>query len=179
MLTSLSHNCFPLDPTCTFAHAHLCRFKCLTCPNFWRASAVTDHLLLLSYILWSWQISWRWRHEASRHLWRTSAVAQVHHSGADQRPGLLRLLLGRTHSKVIRLTSSFFKLLLPVWTLSFFLYPLPPPPKAFGAVEAISDRLCIHSGAKVNVQISAEDLLTCCDECGMGWVRGHSVLDRK
>jgi len=39
---------------------------------------------------------------------------------------------------------------------------------AFGAVEAISDRHCIHSNGKVNVQISAQDLLTCCEGCGMG-----------
>ncbi|GBN16180.1 Cathepsin B [Araneus ventricosus] len=39
---------------------------------------------------------------------------------------------------------------------------------AFGAVEAMSDRHCIHSNGKVNVEISAEDLLTCCDSCGDG-----------
>ncbi|XP_016354113.1 cathepsin B-like [Sinocyclocheilus anshuiensis] len=39
---------------------------------------------------------------------------------------------------------------------------------AFGAAEAISDRVCIHSNAKVSVEISAQDLLTCCDSCGMG-----------
>lgn len=39
---------------------------------------------------------------------------------------------------------------------------------AFGAVEAISDRHCIHSKGKVNVEISPEDLLTCCDSCGEG-----------
>ncbi|KAA0708169.1 Cathepsin B [Triplophysa tibetana] len=39
---------------------------------------------------------------------------------------------------------------------------------AFGAVEAISDRICIHSKGKVSVEISAEDLLSCCDECGFG-----------
>ncbi|GFR11784.1 cathepsin B [Trichonephila clavata] len=39
---------------------------------------------------------------------------------------------------------------------------------AFGAVEAISDRHCIHSNGKVNVQISAQDLLTCCSSCGNG-----------
>lgn len=39
---------------------------------------------------------------------------------------------------------------------------------AFGAVEAISDRLCIHSNGKLSVEISAEDLLSCCDSCGMG-----------
>ncbi|XP_035233298.1 cathepsin B-like isoform X2 [Stegodyphus dumicola] len=39
---------------------------------------------------------------------------------------------------------------------------------AFGAVEAMSDRHCIHSNGKVKVQLSAEDLLTCCSSCGMG-----------
>lgn len=42
-------------------------------------------------------------------------------------------------------------------------------PQAFGAAEAISDRVCIHSNAKVSVEISSEDLLTCCESCGMGW----------
>lgn len=42
--------------------------------------------------------------------------------------------------------------------------------QAFGAAEAISDRICIHSNAKVSVEISSEDLLTCCTDCGMGWV---------
>uniref|UniRef100_A0A3Q3AY30 Cathepsin B n=1 Tax=Kryptolebias marmoratus TaxID=37003 RepID=A0A3Q3AY30_KRYMA len=44
---------------------------------------------------------------------------------------------------------------------------------AFGAAEAISDRLCIQSGGKVSLEISAEDLLTCCDECGMGCFGGY------
>lgn len=44
---------------------------------------------------------------------------------------------------------------------------------AFGAVEAISDRICIHSGGKVNVEISAEDMLTCCGSCGMGCNGGY------
>ncbi|XP_059898450.1 cathepsin B-like [Gadus macrocephalus] len=39
---------------------------------------------------------------------------------------------------------------------------------AFGAVEAMSDRLCIVNKGKVSVEISAEDLVTCCNECGMG-----------
>uniref|UniRef100_A0ABI0NU15 Cathepsin B n=1 Tax=Bos taurus TaxID=9913 RepID=A0ABI0NU15_BOVIN len=40
---------------------------------------------------------------------------------------------------------------------------------AFGAVEAISDRICIHSNGRVNVEVSAEDMLTCCGgECGDG-----------
>lgn len=41
--------------------------------------------------------------------------------------------------------------------------------QAFGAVEAISDRICVHTNAKVSVEVSAEDLLSCCGfECGMG-----------
>ncbi|XP_077449571.1 cathepsin B [Stigmatopora argus] len=44
---------------------------------------------------------------------------------------------------------------------------------AFGAAEAISDRVCIHSNAKVSVEISAQDLLTCCDSCGMGCNGGY------
>lgn len=40
---------------------------------------------------------------------------------------------------------------------------------AFGAVEAMSDRICIHSGSEqTNVQISAEDLTECCSQCGEG-----------
>ncbi|XP_063959356.1 cathepsin B-like [Lytechinus pictus] len=39
---------------------------------------------------------------------------------------------------------------------------------AFGAVEAMSDRICIKSQGTVNAHISAEDLMTCCDSCGMG-----------
>ncbi|XP_077514649.1 cathepsin B-like [Amblyomma americanum] len=39
---------------------------------------------------------------------------------------------------------------------------------AFGAVGAISDRICIHTNGKVQVNISAEDLLTCCQSCGRG-----------
>jgi len=42
---------------------------------------------------------------------------------------------------------------------------------AFGAVEAMSDRYCIHK--QENVNISAQDLLTCCDECGMGCDGGY------
>ncbi|XP_023608826.1 cathepsin B, partial [Myotis lucifugus] len=40
---------------------------------------------------------------------------------------------------------------------------------AFGAVEAISDRICILTNGHVNVEVSAEDLLTCCGfQCGDG-----------
>ncbi|KAA3671636.1 cathepsin B [Paragonimus westermani] len=39
---------------------------------------------------------------------------------------------------------------------------------AFGAVEAMSDRICIHSNDKVDVRLSARDLLSCCDYCGFG-----------
>jgi len=39
---------------------------------------------------------------------------------------------------------------------------------AHGAVEAMSDRICIHSNGNQNVHISVQDLNTCCFSCGMG-----------
>ncbi|KRT80525.1 Peptidase, partial [Oryctes borbonicus] len=39
---------------------------------------------------------------------------------------------------------------------------------AFGAVEAMSDRVCIHSNGTVNFRFSADDLVSCCYTCGMG-----------
>lgn len=39
---------------------------------------------------------------------------------------------------------------------------------AFGAVEAMSDRECIHSGGKSHFRYSAEDLVSCCHTCGFG-----------
>nr|AAT48984.1 cathepsin B-like proteinase [Triatoma sordida] len=39
---------------------------------------------------------------------------------------------------------------------------------AFGAVEAMSDRICIHSNGKLQVHLSAENLVSCCDSCGYG-----------
>ncbi|XP_017769146.1 PREDICTED: cathepsin B [Nicrophorus vespilloides] len=39
---------------------------------------------------------------------------------------------------------------------------------AFGAVEAMSDRVCIHSNGQVNFRFSADDLVSCCWTCGMG-----------
>ncbi|CAN9507462.1 unnamed protein product [Ophioblennius macclurei] len=44
---------------------------------------------------------------------------------------------------------------------------------AFGAAEAMSDRICIQTGGKVSVEISAEDVLTCCEDCGMGCFGGY------
>jgi cathepsin B len=40
--------------------------------------------------------------------------------------------------------------------------------QAFGAVEAISDRICIHSNSKNQVHVSAIDLVSCCHLCGFG-----------
>lgn len=44
---------------------------------------------------------------------------------------------------------------------------------AFGAVGAISDRICIHTNGKVQVNISAEDLVACCGGCGYGCRGGY------
>ncbi|KAJ8919698.1 hypothetical protein NQ315_006226 [Exocentrus adspersus] len=44
---------------------------------------------------------------------------------------------------------------------------------AFGAVEAMSDRICIHSNATKQVSVSAEDLMSCCGlTCGLGCYGG-------
>jgi len=42
---------------------------------------------------------------------------------------------------------------------------------AFGAVEAMSDRICIHTGAQTT--LSAADAAFCCDECGDGCDGGY------
>jgi cathepsin B len=42
---------------------------------------------------------------------------------------------------------------------------------AFGAVEAMSDRYCTYF--KKNIEISSEDLLTCCGSCGFGCDGGY------
>lgn len=39
---------------------------------------------------------------------------------------------------------------------------------AFGAVEAMSDRVCIHSNASIHFRFSAEHLVSCCHTCGFG-----------
>ena len=44
---------------------------------------------------------------------------------------------------------------------------------AFGAAEAMSDRICIHSGQKLQTRVSTEDLTTCCAACGMGCNGGN------
>lgn len=44
---------------------------------------------------------------------------------------------------------------------------------AFGAVEAMSDRICIASKAAQNFHISAEDLVSCCSACGFGCDGGY------
>jgi cathepsin B len=39
---------------------------------------------------------------------------------------------------------------------------------AFGAVEAMSDRVCIASKGRLQPTLSARDLLSCCSMCGFG-----------
>lgn len=40
--------------------------------------------------------------------------------------------------------------------------------QAFGAVEAMSDRICIHSNGTKQTLLSSRDLLSCCESCGYG-----------
>jgi len=43
---------------------------------------------------------------------------------------------------------------------------------AFGAVEAMTDRTCILSKGSLTPELSAEDVLSCCNSCGMGCAGG-------
>lgn len=43
---------------------------------------------------------------------------------------------------------------------------------AFGATEAFSDRFCIASNGKINLELSPADLLSCCKDCGNGCLGG-------
>ncbi|XP_054155342.1 cathepsin B-like [Oppia nitens] len=45
---------------------------------------------------------------------------------------------------------------------------------ALAVVEAISDRICIATKGQQQVEISAENLIACCDTCGMGCMGGWS-----
>jgi cathepsin B len=44
---------------------------------------------------------------------------------------------------------------------------------AFGAVEAMSDRICISSGQTNQLELSAQDMVSCCDSCGDGCEGGY------
>lgn len=44
---------------------------------------------------------------------------------------------------------------------------------AFGAAEAMTDRICIASKGAQTPHISTEDLMTCCQTCGMGCDGGY------
>ena len=44
---------------------------------------------------------------------------------------------------------------------------------AFGAVEAMSDRVCIQSGQTDQRRVSAQNMLTCCSSCGFGCSGGY------
>ena len=44
---------------------------------------------------------------------------------------------------------------------------------AFGAVEAMSDRICISSGQTLQTRISSQELTSCCSSCGNGCQGGY------
>ncbi|VDK44738.1 unnamed protein product [Cylicostephanus goldi] len=44
---------------------------------------------------------------------------------------------------------------------------------AFGAVEAMSDRICIASRGNITPTLSADDVLACCESCGYGCRGGY------
>lgn len=44
---------------------------------------------------------------------------------------------------------------------------------AFGAAEAMSDRVCIASDQTIQTRISTQDIMTCCTSCGQGCNGGY------
>jgi cathepsin B len=44
---------------------------------------------------------------------------------------------------------------------------------AFGAAEAMTDRVCIATNGTKNIHLSAQDLTSCCGSCGMGCNGGY------
>ena len=46
---------------------------------------------------------------------------------------------------------------------------------AFGAAEAMSDRLCIHSNSTIQTRVSAIHLVSCCSDCGNGCNGGWPI----
>ncbi|KAJ8961325.1 hypothetical protein NQ317_012390 [Molorchus minor] len=44
---------------------------------------------------------------------------------------------------------------------------------AFAATEAMTDRICIHSNGIKQISVSAQDLLSCCTNCGYGCNGGY------
>jgi len=46
---------------------------------------------------------------------------------------------------------------------------------AFGAAEAITDRVCIAANQTVNTRISMDNILTCCGTCGNGCGGGYPI----
>lgn len=47
---------------------------------------------------------------------------------------------------------------------------------AFGAAEAMSDRVCIHSNGTEHFHFSSEHLVSCCHTCGFGCSGGFPGL---
>ena len=47
---------------------------------------------------------------------------------------------------------------------------------ALAATETMSDRICIHTGGKIQTRLSATELITCCYSCGLGCSGGYSSL---
>jgi cathepsin B len=46
---------------------------------------------------------------------------------------------------------------------------------AFGAASAMSDRICIASGGKLQTRVSTENILACCNYCGYGCNGGYPM----
>ena len=47
---------------------------------------------------------------------------------------------------------------------------------ALAATGTMTDRLCILTGGKIQTRLSATELITCCDSCGLGCLGGYPSL---
>lgn len=86
----------------------------MTVSRFLLSTALTDHFPV--------QGSQYWRHKASRQLWCTQAVAQLSHNPADQRPGILWVLLGKksycNKKDVQKINEVYFRIRVPFFVVS-------------------------------------------------------------
>lgn len=98
--------------------------------------------------------------------------------GTGQSMFALILLLVPTKLSLLNLNKIIsFRLILPhalntvnpiSTSLIYYLSCITTISQAFGAVEAMSDRICIKSKGKHKPFLSAENLVSCCSSCGMG-----------
>ena len=88
-------------------------------------------------------------------VWRSSSLAQLSYNRGDFRTRILRFLLGSIFAFQSRSICTNKQVKLPFQ-------------KAVAPTDVMSDRICIRSGSRYVVRLSAGNLLSCCKLCGKG-----------